>query len=567
MSKHPKLTAAVSALIPILLICILSKPHFATSDDYSHSYFAIGSLYNTRSYLDVYSLILISAPLALLYSIVDSIPWYSLLLFAGIWGFTAIAYWHIRHTLIPSYIRFLSFASILTIEISSTLYLTYSIVAFLFCAAGFMLIIPVAAFRNVPKIRFADVIGILLLALGFSLRPESGAGTFLMFLPFALWVLCINRHISSILRMVASILAVVFAWISGQFAYTHTEGWKDFTAYLNPGRTVTDSPHVDASVIQQVVPEFSENDVSMMYHWLFADQDVFSIDRFNRAASAIPAYSLHNIFLSGKAGIIFSFICILLVLLWAVMIVRSQSIVQNNYSWLLPTGIAIITIVEYAILLLHARPRTYVVLPILFTAITAMICTERLISTSELQNSISKPTKRVGKHAMTRMRTKQILIMLLTTVICLMFCSYVELTSVRTTKSYVGLKTPISRYFEYAKNHTNMIVIPSSDLVNYAYENVFTYSDIDIPSNVALPGGWRVATSVGDNFYSINGLEKGNLFIQSFKHKRLVFAGSKDTAEIVRTYLIEHTGKSVKLMKIENLGTAWGTDNYLYRLA
>lgn len=564
-AEHPKLMVTISSLLPILLIGIIFTPHFATVDDYSHSYFAIGSYYNTRSYLDVYSLFLVSAPLSLLYSIIDSIPWYTLLLFAGIWGFTAIGYYRVLQSSVSKDIKFLGFASLFSIEISSTLYLTYSIVAFLLCAAGFMLIIPIAAFENVPKIRLSDVIGVLLLAFGFSLRPESGAGTFLMFCPFALWVLLINRNLSSILRMITSIVVVAASWISGQFAYAHTDGWKDFTAYLNPGRTVTDSPHVDASVIQQAVPEFSKNDVSMMYHWLFADRNVFTIDRFNRAASVIPAYSIHNILLSGEAGIILSCICILLVILWGIIAIRSKSIVQNNYSWLLPAGIVLMTIVEYAVLLLHARPRTYVVFPILFTAISAIICSGRFDFSSNLLASASILSKQVGKHTKTKTGSKQILMMLLTTVMCLMLCLYAGLSSVHTMKSNESLQTPISRYFTYAKKHPDMIVIPSSDLVNYAYENVFTYSDIDIPSNVAIPGGWRIGTNVGDKFYSINRLKKDNLFIQSFKQKRLVFAGSKDTAQIVRAYLIEHAGEPVKLVEIESLGTAWNTDNYLYR--
>ena len=190
----------LAALVPVVLLCVLATPvYHMCPDEFVQQLYASGKfLAAGPSLLMPYSLVLVSAPLGALYSSLPQVPWYALLLLlltvASFWA----AYDEVLRSRMNANLCAASLAILFVFEVICTLYLTYTIVAFLVCAAGLMLVIRRAAFDGPQSVGISDILGVLLVVLGYALRPESGLATIAIFAPFALWVLAKNRNLASI---------------------------------------------------------------------------------------------------------------------------------------------------------------------------------------------------------------------------------------------------------------------------------------------------------------------------------------------------------------------------------
>ena len=201
-----------------------------------------------------------------------------------------------------------------------TTYLTYTAVAFVVTASGLSLLVVNALSKQIPRITKQDIAGFFLVFLGTSLRPESGFATFVLFVPFILWVLIHERHLPSILRGIAAGIAAILAYAIGMAAYLLTPGWQQLPHALKIGRAITDTQSVDADTIQAVAPNLSNNDVDMLYAWWFGDKSVFSLDTFQKISAFVQEYSLSNILLIGKRNLLLTVMAIISLSLLAAFI-------------------------------------------------------------------------------------------------------------------------------------------------------------------------------------------------------------------------------------------------------
>ena len=242
----------LAALVPVVLVCLVMRPVYPMCpDEFVQQLYASGKFFAAGpSLLMPYSLVLVSAPLGALYSVLPQVPWYALLLLA----LTVASYWAAYDEVLRSRMSANSCVATLAIlfatEVICTLYLTYTIVAFLACAAGLMLVMRRAAFDGPKPVGASDVLGLALVALGYSLRPESGLVTIAVFAPFALWVLVKNRNIASIMRGALVLILVGVCAFAGRFAYDHTPGWEGYASYLDAGRNVLDYPDMSVEQVQ-----------------------------------------------------------------------------------------------------------------------------------------------------------------------------------------------------------------------------------------------------------------------------------------------------------------------------
>ena len=213
----------------------------------SLSYFKI--VFETVSYthLDVYkrqpySLAPISVPLSLLYRLLPQLPWYPLMLLILIGASWSISLIQVMRSRMNDPLCLSLVTIFLACDVISTMYLTFTIVSFLTVSAGLMLLVGRSAFARDPRVHASDVVGLVLIVLGYALRPESGQVAFVLFSPFALWVLAANRNVASISRMLAAVLGVALCVGLGQAAYRSTPGWETYPDYLAAGRRSLDYP-------------------------------------------------------------------------------------------------------------------------------------------------------------------------------------------------------------------------------------------------------------------------------------------------------------------------------------
>lgn len=140
-----------------------------------------------------------------------------------------------------------------------------------------------------------------LVVAGYSLRPESGLAAIAVFAPFAVWVLVRNRNAGSIARGVIVVALVGVCAFAGRFAYDHTPGWEGYSAYLDAGRSALDYPDLPAEAVQAVEPALSDNDVDVLYNWLFADDGVFGTEFFERLGRRVDHLGFSNLASSLRA--------------------------------------------------------------------------------------------------------------------------------------------------------------------------------------------------------------------------------------------------------------------------
>lgn len=277
-----------AALVPVLLICLLATPIYPMSpDEQVQQLYASGRFLGAgQQLLMPYSLVTFSAPISALYALLPAVPWYALALLGLIVASFAVAWDKTLRSRMSGRLCVPTLALLVALEVISTLYLTYTIVAFLAVGAGLMLVLGRAAFDSPGGAHATDVAGMALVVAGYSLRPESGLAAIAVFAPFAVWVLVRNRNAGSIARGVIVVALVGVCAFAGRFAYDHTSGWEGYSAYLDAGRSALDYPDLPTEAVQAVEPALSDNDVDVLYNWLFADDGVFGTEFFERWGSA-----------------------------------------------------------------------------------------------------------------------------------------------------------------------------------------------------------------------------------------------------------------------------------------
>ena len=130
-----------------------------------------------------YSLAPISVPLSLLYRLLPQLPWYPLMLLILIGASWSISLIQVMRSRMNDPLCLSLVTIFLACDVISTMYLTFTIVSFLTVSAGLMLLVGRSAFARDPRVHASDVVGLVLIVLGYALRPESGQVAFVLFSP------------------------------------------------------------------------------------------------------------------------------------------------------------------------------------------------------------------------------------------------------------------------------------------------------------------------------------------------------------------------------------------------
>ncbi len=280
---------AVSVAI-VALICLVQVPKYAMPDDFMQDLYARGAYLDTPGFLMLYSLVGFSAPISWLYALLPAVPWYPVALLSLI----AISFAAVGVTVVsarvPAPLKVFLAGALALCEVMATVYLTYTIVAFIACAAGVVLVLRRAAFCRPQGFRASDVLAFALIVEGFSLRPESGAAALVLFVPFLVWALACNRNARTMAFAVGVVAAMGLSYAAGMIAWRITPGWEEFQQTFKAAQAVADYPVVDYEDVQQVAPELSQTDVDMIYEFIFVDADTYSLETFQALDGVVEGY-------------------------------------------------------------------------------------------------------------------------------------------------------------------------------------------------------------------------------------------------------------------------------------
>ncbi len=553
LSAKEVLAAVLLALVPAVVLCLVHAPVYATSpDDFVQELFVRGQFQAGSSTLMPYTLVLVSAPLAALYKLAAHVPWYALNLlaltvisFAILWGST------LRLRLSRAWLVIVG-AVALSCEVLCVWYFTYTIVAFLALAAGLMLIMPRAVFGDAGRPGLSDVAGLLLVAVGFSLRPESGLAALVLFVPFLVYALVRSRRAGTLLRALAVVLVIGACYGAGQLAYRTTAGWEDFPSYLDAGRKVLDTQQMSTEQVQAAAPELSDNDVAFMYSWDFVDHSVYSIDVFKRIGAADSTYSPSHFLASFKAKITYLLMALTVLLAAAAWVLARLRRLERPVR-ALSFGVVAMAFVSYLLIVMRGRPRLHIVIPVAIVTFMALIVC--------CQGPNKRRTSR-GKHAAhaaveeregssLRLRVAAGAVC----VVCALGLGGFWYTSVRPLQNRLSLPfaTNVGQYVE--ENPSELVVFAHTQSAWFSGTDAFASASWQCPDNVLFVGGWESETASWDETLQRWDLTDDAPLQSLATRKDMVLVATESTAELYQTYLQEHVSSGVLKEKVCDLGS------------
>ncbi len=547
------LICLIVALVPVVAIFVLATPKYAMNpDDHIQQLYASGRFLGASAgYLMPYSLLPVSAPLSALYRVLPSVPWYPLLLAGLIVVSYAVAAVQALRSRLSDAMAKVACILLLMFEILTTFYLTYTVVAFLAFGAGLMLVLRHASFERRAGVTASDIFGCLLVVVGYALRPESGLAALVVFCPFAFWVLIKNRNVASIVRGLVVLALIALMTVGSNFAYNSAPGWEGYTAYLDAGRNVMDFPTSTAERLQAADPDMSENDIDMLYDWLFIDKDVFNTESFEELGQGVDHYALGNLVSALKAKRTYPVFAIIGVVALAAWAVAADLKCRGSRVGGLAAAVAVAFAASCVLLIIRARVRTHVLLPLIIIALFALI----MCAHAPKRASGGSHARATGVKAGLLRGGARIAVPVLTCVLAFGICGgfwYKEIRSLNAETSAATVEA-VNSYIE--ENPDELIVFGGNATLMYTSQNALSFESWDCPENV-LPAGsvWGTYTAPWQEFCERWGITNEDTFSQLPALKNAVCIGVPEKMEHLRTYIEEHTGKSVELELVEELG-------------
>lgn len=544
----PILAAVLIPLVILVVSYIVQTPRYALPDDYVQDLFVSGRFLNEPSALMPYTLALVSVPLSWLYAALPGVPWYALMLCVLIVVSFAVAFRTLFQLRIPRVTRALALAFLVLCDLLVTWYLTYTIVAFVATAAGLALIVPRASFEEPCGPRPADACAVVLVALGFSLRPESGFATFVIFSPFVVWVVARNRHVSSFVRIAVMVLTLVLCYGAGQAAYRLTPGWEQFPGYLDAGRRVLDYPRASYEKLEAVAPELSENDVEMMYDWNISDTDVFSIDLFKRLDAAVDSYDVSNLGASNLAQSYLALAGIVVIAAIAAVLCCGKGVTAAERALL--AGVALMAAVCFLAILLRDRTRIHVVIPLIAAAFFALMTAARVQG---------RPAA-LGRHARAekpdaaRHRVRDGVVAGAFAVACLVVALGFNVRYVvpMQRQRTMALQENIASFLE---KHPDDLCIFLGTQGGLMGDDAFSYVAWSYPHNALFAAGWEAYTAPWERFLAEWGLERGDVLQQLAQRDDMRAVMLESDVDVMERYLQEHVDPRVTVELEQDLGS------------
>lgn len=543
------LACLLVALVPVVVICLVQPPVYAMLiDECVQELYARGDFLAAASgMLMPYSLAPVSVPLSLLYGVLPQVPWYVLVLLLLTVASFAVALSSAARSRMSDPVCLAVSIALLAAEVVSLFYFTYTIVAFLTVAAGLSLIVGRASFERPGAPRASDVAALLMIFFGYSLRPESGQAAFVIFAPFAVWVLVRNRVAGSIVRGVLAVACVVLATLIGQVAYDVTPGWEDFSAYLDAGRSSLDYPDLDVAQIQQILPELSENDAEMLNDWMFVDEGTYPVSLFERLSAERPHYSLGYLVSSFGAKTTYAMLA-LVVAIGVVALLLMRDVRARRDARVLALGVVAMLLASCLLLVMRERVRLHVIIPLTVSTLMALVVCAHAPAAQTAGHLVSRDQGLLAGRA-------RVVVPGLVAALCVVGCAGLWWVQVRPEQAKTDAPTTLATA-DYIREHPDQLIVMnrSQNILYYGAGNVFELEGWEYPSNVLTIGGWERETAPWKEFLERWGLSSEHTLTDLVDRDDAVMIVQDYDLPQIELYLSEHTGESVRAETVEDLG-------------
>ena len=269
------------------------------------------------------------------------------------------------------------------------------------------------------------------------------------------------------------------SYLTGHLAYSITPGWESFDAAFKAAQKVADYPHLAGDEAREAVPAMSDNDLSMIYEFLFTDTSTYDLDTFTALDARVHGYGLFTLktaVLSRKSFT--AFVAAIAPHLAYVPQLRSGA---RALMWSTPVMPAL----EYLIVFLRARPNQ---------------ASMRVEASTAAQTYVDENPEKIVMFAHAQG--------FLTNADCLSFDRW------------------------------------------------------QLPSNALFIGGYEQYTAPWQSFLTSNNIKLDGLFMNLLDGSRMVAVANADQAQMLATYLTEHSGSQVEAHMDESLGMSSSSIEY-----
>lgn len=531
------------AVAIVALVCLIQMPKYAMPDDFMQDLYARGAYFDTPGYLMLYSLVAFSAPISWLYALIPAVPWFPVALLALIAISSAAMGVVVLSSRAATPLKVFLAVALALAEVMVTVYLTYTIVAFVATAAGVALVLRRAAFCRPRGFRASDVLSFALIVEGFSLRPESGFAAIALFVPFLVWAIICNRNARTMAFAMGVIAAVMVSYAAGIIAWRVTPGWEEFEQTFKAAQAIADYPEVDYADVQEVAPELSQTDVDMIYEFLFVDADTYSLDTFQRVGTVVEDYGIPTMLSGIVARISFTaYVFGLVVVLFATAGFICAARRLSAGACALAFSIPIIAVCEFLVIFLRARLKIHVFLPVFVVALFALAVCCLIPTKGEDDESAHRLGTFLGR-----------VVPALGVVAYAGALGLLCLTYVRPLQaSLANDLTP--RAEAYLAAHEDELVLFTNTQGIVMNDDIISFDSWEQPENAVFIGGYEYYTPSWETFLARVGLTRDGFLLNLVDADDMVTVSYSYQAELIATYLSEHSGSKVAAEQVESLG-------------
>ena len=281
----------------------------------------------------------------------------------------------------------------------------------------------------------------------------------------------------------------------------------------------------------------------MIYEFLFVDADTYSLDTFQRVGTVVEDYGIQTMLSGIVARISFTaYVFGLVVVLFATAGFICAARRLSAGACALALSIPIIAVCEFLVIFLRARLKIHVFLPVFVVALFALaVCC--LIPT---KGEDDEPAHRLGTFLG---RVVPVLGVVAYAGALGLLC----LTYVRPLQaSLANDLTP--RAEAYLAAHEDELVLFTNTQGIVMNDDIISFDSWEQPENAVFIGGYEYYTPSWETFLARVGLTREGFLLNLVDADDMVTVSYAYQAELIATYLSEHSGSKVAAEQVESLG-------------
>ena len=218
-------------------------------------------------------------------------------------------------------------------------------------------------------------------------------------------------------------------------------------------------------------------------------------------------------------------------------------------------------LVSAGMLVLRARVRLHVVIPLVVMGVFALV---------SLAAGSEEP---VGRHAAARLPRAgacPVWLSAACVVLALAVCGGFWLKVARPLTVRAGSPTIEAARSYVDENPDQLVVFGRSQTLMFAGSNALSFESWDYPDNMLPIGGWENHTAAWRSFLARWDIEDNDVLQQLPERSDMVAVLQPEKMELIRTYLSEHCGRTVRADVVRDLGPGAAdpsVDVYVYRFS